>query len=84
MDKENPYLNLKEFEAICGTFQEPNYNIDIVRLKLFQFSLKEKVKLWLYGLKPRFISIWLEMQTKFLKQYFPLQSTASKERNYTF
>ena len=42
VDREYLYLHLKEFEAIYGTSQEPNCNMDIVRLKL-----------WFYGLKPR-------------------------------
>ena len=59
VDGENPYLHLKEFKTMCGTFQEPNYNIDAIRLKLFPFSLKEKTKLWFYGLNK--IGTWLEM-----------------------
>ena len=34
--------------------------MDVVRLKLFPFSLKEKAKLWFYGLRPRFIGTWFE------------------------
>ena len=34
--------------------------MEVVRLKLFPFSLKEKAKLWFYGLRPRFIGTWFE------------------------
>ena len=61
VDGENPYLHFKEFEVICGTFQEPNFNMHVVRLKLFPFSLKEKAKFWLYEPRPRYIGTWLEM-----------------------
>ena len=80
VDRENPYLHLKEFEAICGTFQEPNCNMHVVRLKLFSFSLKKKAKFWLYGPRPRSIGTWLEMQTKFFKRYFPLQLTTFRRK----
>ena len=83
VDGENHYLHLKEFEAICETFQEPNCNMDVVRLNLFPFSFKEKAKLWIYDLRTRFMSIWLEMKTKFFNQYFPFQCTVTLRRKIT-
>ena len=55
LDYENPYLYLKEFDEVCATLQYNNITDDVVRLKLFPFSLKEKAKSWLHSLRPNTI-----------------------------
>jgi len=47
LDLENPYLHLREFEEVCNTFDDLNYSMNTIRLKLFSFSLKDKAKTWL-------------------------------------
>ncbi|KAL6313690.1 hypothetical protein AAG906_010108 [Vitis piasezkii] len=53
MESENPYAHIKEFEEVCNTFQEGGASIDLMRLKLFPFTLKDKAKIWLNSLRPR-------------------------------
>ncbi|RVW95571.1 hypothetical protein CK203_039092 [Vitis vinifera] len=53
MESENPYAHIKEFEDVCSTFQEGGASIDLMRLKLFPFTLKDKAKIWLNSLRPR-------------------------------
>ncbi|KAL6347323.1 hypothetical protein AAG906_016753 [Vitis piasezkii] len=53
MESENPYSHIKEFEEVCHTFQERGASIDLMRLKLFPFTLKDKAKIWLNSLRPR-------------------------------
>ncbi|RVW81610.1 hypothetical protein CK203_049457 [Vitis vinifera] len=55
MESENPYAHIKEFEDVCNTFQEGGASIDLMRLKLFPFTLKDKAKIWLNSLRPRSI-----------------------------
>ncbi|RVW70527.1 hypothetical protein CK203_059232 [Vitis vinifera] len=45
--------HIKEFEDVCNTFQEGGASIDLMRLKLFPFTLKDKAKVWLNSLRPR-------------------------------
>ncbi|RVW18096.1 hypothetical protein CK203_113406 [Vitis vinifera] len=45
MENENPYAHIKEFEEVCNIFQEGGASIDLMRLKLFPFTLKDKAKL---------------------------------------
>ena len=47
MESENPYAHIKEFEDVCNTFQERGASIELMRLKLFPFTLKDKAKVWL-------------------------------------
>ncbi|KAL6340580.1 hypothetical protein AAG906_010488 [Vitis piasezkii] len=51
MESENPYAHIKEFEDVCNTFQEGGASIDLMRLKLFPFTLKDKAKIWLNSLR---------------------------------
>ena len=75
LDSESPYLHLKEFDEVCGTLHFINVADDIVKLKLFPFSLKEKAKSWLYSLRPRTIGSWQELTREFLKKFFPVHRT---------
>jgi hypothetical protein len=47
LDLENPYLHVREFEEVCNTYNDSNYSMNTIRLKLFPFSLKDKAKTWL-------------------------------------
>ncbi|WKA10509.1 hypothetical protein VitviT2T_028075 [Vitis vinifera] len=44
MESDNPYQHIKEFEDVCNTFREGGASIDLMRLKLFPFTLKDKAK----------------------------------------
>ncbi|KAL6338448.1 hypothetical protein AAG906_020538 [Vitis piasezkii] len=47
MENENPYTHIKDFEEVCHTFQEGTTSIDLMRLKLFPFTLKDKAKVYM-------------------------------------
>ena len=81
LDFEIPYLHLKEFDELCATLQYNNFINDVVRLKLFSFSLKEKAKSWLHSLKPNTIRTWREMTREFLKKFFPSHKTNTLRKN---
>ena len=59
--------------------------MDLMRLKLFPFTLKDKAKIWLNSLRPRTIRNWTEMQAEFLKKFFSTHKTNSLKRQiFTF
>lgn len=66
LESESPYLHLRDFDEVCATFNDQACTTEIIKLKLFPFSLKDKAKTWLNSLKPRSIGTWQEMQTEFL------------------
>ena len=45
MESENPYAYIKEFEEVCNTFREGGPSINLMRLRLFPFTLKDKAKI---------------------------------------
>ena len=85
MESENPYLHIQEFEEVCNTFKEDISNVDMIRLKLFPLTLKDKAKIWLNSLRPRTIRNWGDMQAEFLKKFFSTHKTNNLKRQiYTF
>ena len=60
MEGENPYTHIREFEEVCNTFKDTN-QLDLMKLKLFPFTLKDRAKIWLNSLRPRSIRNWTEM-----------------------
>ena len=51
LELENPYQYLKEFEKVYNACIDQNYSMNIIRLKFFPFSLKDKAKIWLQNLR---------------------------------
>ena len=72
---KTPYDHIREFENICLTCRDGNVSNETIHLTLFPFSLKDSAKRWLNALLPRSISSWLELQAKFLMNFFPLHRT---------
>ena len=54
--------------------------MDLMRLELFPFTLKDKDKIWLNSLRPKSIRNWTKMQAEFLKKFFSAHRTNSLKR----
>ena len=80
MESENPYSHMREFEEVCNTFKEETVTVDLMKLKNFPFTLKDKAKIWLNSLRPRSIRKWTKMQAEFLKKFFSTHRTNSLKR----
>ena len=50
MEREYPYSYIREFGEVCNTFKEKTATMDLMRLKLFPFTLKDKAKIWIDSL----------------------------------
>ena len=75
MKSENPYTHIREFEEVCNTFKEDITTLDLMRLKCFPLTLKDKAKISLNSLRPR-----TEMQADFLKKFFSTHKTNTLKR----
>ena len=85
MESENPYSHIREFEDVCNTFKENITNVDLITLKFFPLTLKDKAKIWLNSLRSRTIRNWADMRADFLKKFFNTHKTNSLKRQiYTF
>jgi len=77
---EDAYLFLREFEEVCSMMHFCNILIDVVRMKLIPFALKDSAKLWMYGLDANSVTFWNDFVRLFLTKYFPNAKTV-KLRN---
>ena len=85
MENENPYTHIRDFEEVCTTFKDGAFDMDLLKLKAFPLTLKDKAKIWLNSLRPRTIRNWAELQAEFLKKFFSAHKTNNLKRKiYTF
>ena len=56
------HIHIQEFEEVYDTFKEGATDMDLMRLKVFPLTLKDKEKIWLNSLRPRSIRNWAELQ----------------------
>ena len=85
MENENPYTHIRDFEEVCTTFKEGMMDMDLLKLKAFPLTLKDKAKIWLNSLRPRTIRNLAELQAEFLKKFFSAHKTNNLKRQiYTF
>ena len=85
MENENPYTHIRDFEEVCITFKEGTIDMDLLKLKAFPLTLKDKAKIWLNSLRPRTIRNWAELQAEFLNKFFSAHKTNNLKRLiYTF
>ena len=85
MENENPYTHIQELEEVCTTFKEGVPDMDLLKMKAFPLTLKDKAKIWLNSLRPRTIRNWAELQAEFLKKFFSTTKTNSlKKQIYTY
>ena len=45
MENENPYTHIRDFEEVCTTFKEGAFDMDLLKLKAFPLTLKDKAKI---------------------------------------
>ena len=80
LDSEQPYTHITDFEVACSLFQDNTCPREILLLKLFPFTLKDKAKMWFNSLRPMSIHSWNTLQGEFLKKFFPENRTEALRR----
>ena len=84
MENENPYTHIRDFEEVCTTFKEGAFDMDLLKLKAFPLTLRDKAKIWHNSLRPRTIRNWVELQAEFLKFFSAHKTNNLKRQIYTF
>ena len=72
---EDPNAHILNFLEVCDV-KYNGVSDDVIRLRLFPFSLKDKAKHWLTIEPPDSITSWDELVNKFLTRFFPLPKAA--------
>ncbi|XP_050229091.1 uncharacterized protein LOC126678228 [Mercurialis annua] len=73
---KDPNAHILKFLEVCNTFKIPNMTEDQIKLRLFPFSLRDKVRPWIRSIASNSITIWRQLAEAFLNKYFPLGKTA--------
>jgi len=71
---EDANAHLQNFLEVSNTINPKGTTMDIVRLRLFPFSLLGKAKTWFYSNKEAF-NTWEACSNAFLAKYFPVGKT---------
>nr|GEV67264.1 MAK10-like protein [Tanacetum cinerariifolium] len=68
---EDPNHHLKDFLKLMDSLDLDCEKRKRMRLRLFQFSIRDQASNWLERLPARSITIWENLTTRFLAQFFP-------------
>ncbi|KAK8685973.1 hypothetical protein V6N13_125001 [Hibiscus sabdariffa] len=66
---ENARQHLKSFLEICNSFKIYGVSNDVLKLKLFPYSLTDKAKAWLNNLPPGSLRSWTDLCRSFLGKF---------------
>ncbi|GKC84088.1 zinc finger, CCHC-type containing protein [Tanacetum coccineum] len=73
---DDPNQHLKDFLKLVDLLDLDGENRERMRLRLFQFSLRDQASNWLERLPAGSITTWKDLTTRFLAKFFPPRRTA--------
>ena len=73
---EDPYRHVVELSQVCEINQIHNVSADVMKMKLFPPTLRDRAKDWFLKLGKEFTS-WTEMEEEFLRKYYSVGKTTS-------
>ncbi|XP_074305248.1 uncharacterized protein LOC141640339 [Silene latifolia] len=76
---ENPSEHLCNFLEKCDTVKTNGISNDVLRLRLFPFSLRDRAKEWLTNDDPNSYDTWNKLSIAFLHKFFQPGKTAKHE-----
>ncbi|CAA6659793.1 unnamed protein product [Spirodela intermedia] len=71
---EDPYRHVDELSQVCEINQIHNVSADVMKMKLFPATLRDRAKDWFLKLGKEFTS-WTEMEEEFLRKYYSVGKT---------
>ncbi|KAK8555175.1 hypothetical protein V6N12_009329 [Hibiscus sabdariffa] len=77
---KNVSQHLKSFLEICNSFKIHGVSNDVLKMKLFAYSLRDKTQAWLNNLPPSSFQSWTELCRSFLAK-FSCNNMTDKLRN---
>ena len=73
---KDPYRHVNELSQVCEINQIHNVSADIMKMKLFPATLRDRAKDWFLKIGKEFTS-WTEMEEEFLWKYYSEGKTTS-------
>ena len=82
---EDAASHLNTFVELCDMQKKKDVDNDIVKLKLFPFSLRDRAKTWFSSLPRNSIDSWNRCKDAFIAKYFPpTENYFSKKSNHEY
>ena len=78
---EDAAAHLNNFVELCEMQKYKDVDSDIIKLKLFPFSLRGKAKDWLLSLTKNSIDSWAKCKDAFIGRYYPPAKIISLRSN---
>ncbi|KAM1020212.1 hypothetical protein ACFX2C_041621 [Malus domestica] len=80
LPNSDPNMHLADFIEACDNTIIRGFSSEVIKLRLFPFSLKDKAKAWLHSLPANSITTWTELQEIFLNKFFPSSKTLALKK----
>ena len=71
LPSEDAATHLNNFVNLCDMQKKKDTDNNIVKLKLFPFSLRDRAKVWFSSLPKNSIDSWNKCKDAFISRYFP-------------
>ena len=71
LPSEDVATHLNNFVDLCDMQKKKDTDNNIVKLKLFPFSLRDRAKVWFSSLPKNSIDSWNKCKDAFISKYFP-------------
>ena len=81
LPSEDVSTHLNSFVDLCDMQKKKDVYNDIVKLKLFPFSLRDRAKSWFSSLPKNSIDSWDKCKDAFISKYFPPAKINSLRNN---
>ena len=73
---KDPYRHVDKLSQVCEINQIHNVSADVMKMKLFLATLRDRAKDWFLKLGKEFTS-WIKMEEEFLRKYYSVGKTTS-------
>ncbi|KAK8635978.1 hypothetical protein V6N13_004689 [Hibiscus sabdariffa] len=71
MPHENARQHIRNFLEVCDSFRQQGVHEDVLKLKLFSYSLRDRARAWLSGVPFGLMESWADLCKSFLLRYNP-------------
>ncbi|KAL4340439.1 hypothetical protein GQ457_08G034750 [Hibiscus cannabinus] len=68
---EDARQHVRAFLEVCSSFYQQGVHEDVLKLKLFPYSLRDRARMWLNSASPGSLQSWADLCQSFLLRYNP-------------
>ncbi|KAK8713477.1 hypothetical protein V6N13_148693 [Hibiscus sabdariffa] len=68
---EDARQHIRAFLEVCDSFRQQGVHEDVLKLKLFPYSLRDRARAWLSGVPAGSLESWADLCRSFLMRYNP-------------